>query len=503
MNCLRTNQWDSLKAARFDVLIIGGGVSGACLFHHLSGAGYRVLLIDKGDFASATSQSSAMMIWGGLLYLKHLRLGTVWRLCGSRNSLLEERSACVKPQAFRYLVSSHRPGKRLLVNSALHSYWLLGRCRGERPRRDQQFPEIDFLKSTEFVDSFVYEEAMLDSSDARFALQWVLAPRNAHSHAVNYCSAESLNFKLAERTWSVDLQDHLRPGVAAQVSSRLIVNCAGPWADEVNQGFGVQSPFKHVLSKGVFVGMRRFPAHEQPLIMDTANGKDCMSLIPWGPISLWGPTETCETNLGDAGHVTAADVTNLLTELNRWLPNSRGADDIVSIRNGVRALVVHKDSAPTKSTLQLSRKFKIHSNRQAPWVSVYGGKITDCVRLAQTVVASVMKQIGPARSNGGNSQSVNGAYQFALFPGLSTKVPSVRFCVEREACWTLEDYLRRRTNIAQWVPRGGLGRDNENREYIKRIAEELPSLNTAETAEDRVGRYEEKIRQFDQLLASC
>ncbi len=503
MNCLRTNQWDKLKAAKFDVLIIGGGVSGACLFHHLSGEGYRVLLIDKGDFASATSQSSAMMIWGGLLYLKHFRLGTVWRLCGSRNRLVEERPASVRPQAFRYIVSSQRPGTSLLVNSALHSYWVLGRCRGERPRRSQQFPETNFLKRTEFVDSFVYQEAMLDSSDARFALQWILSPQNAHSHAVNYCSAESVNFNQAERTWSVDLRDHLRSSVAAQVSARLIVNCAGPWADEVNKEFGVKGPFKHVLSKGVFLGMRRFPAHEQPLIMDTANGKDCMSLIPWGPISLWGPTETCETNLADARHVTAADVTSLLSELNRWLPNSRGADDIVSIRNGVRALVVNKDSMPKQSTLQLSRKFKVHSDHQAPWVSVYGGKITDCVRLAQTVVGGVMKQIGPAQSNGSKSESVNGTHDFGLFPGLSAKVPSVRFCVEREACWTLEDYLRRRTNISQWVPRGGLGRDNENREYIKGIAEELPSFGGAETAEDRVGRYEEKIRQCDQLLGSC
>lgn len=67
MSGQRSTHWDRLKDAHFDVLIIGGGVSGACLFHHLAGEGYRVLLIDKGDFASATSQSSAMMIWGGLL----------------------------------------------------------------------------------------------------------------------------------------------------------------------------------------------------------------------------------------------------------------------------------------------------------------------------------------------------------------------------------------------------------------------------------------------------
>jgi glycerol-3-phosphate dehydrogenase len=502
MTCLRGEQWDSLEAAQFDVLIIGGGVSGACLFHHLSGEGYRVLLIDKGDFASATSQSSAMMIWGGLLYLKHLRVGTVWRLCGSRNRLMEEKSACVKPQAFRYLVSSNRRGTALLVNSALHSYWLLGRCRGDRPRREQQFPETDFLKRTEFVDSFTYQEAMLDSSDARFALQWVLAPQNKNSQAVNYCSAENLNFNHSSGSWSVDLRDQLRAGSAAQVTATLVVNCTGPWADEVNRQFGINSPFKHVLSKGVFLGLRRFPAHEQPLIMDTANGKDCMSLIPWGPISLWGPTETGATNLRDAGKIRAADVTDLLTELNRWLPDSRSPHDIVSVRNGVRALVVNKDSAPSQSTLQLSRKFKVHCDRQVPWISVYGGKITDCVRLAHSVVSTVMKRLGRPRANGHRLEPPSARQEFNSFPGLPAKVLSVHSCVKQEMCWTLEDYLRRRTNISQWVPRGGLGRESENRSHLVRIAEELPSYGT-QTAEDRVRQYEEEIRGFDQLLAAC
>jgi len=164
MNYGRGKQWDRVKSAQFDVLIIGGGVSGACLFHHLSDAGYRTLLIDKSDFASATSQASAMMIWGGLLYLKHFKLGTVWRLCGSRNDLLDEKSEWVKPQAFRYLVSSDRPGRALLIKSGLFSYWLMGRCRGERPRRDRDFRAIDFLQESQLADSFVYQEAMLDRS---------------------------------------------------------------------------------------------------------------------------------------------------------------------------------------------------------------------------------------------------------------------------------------------------------------------------------------------------
>jgi glycerol-3-phosphate dehydrogenase len=214
------------------------------------------------------------------LYLKHLRLGTVWRLCASRNHLVEENSEWVKPRAFRDLLSDDRYGRGLLINSALHSYWLLGGCRGDRPRRDGQFPETAFLRESEFAGSFSYQEAVLSESDARFALQWILSPQNTDSRTLNYCSADELTFDQTEGRWLVNLRDHLGPGSAAQVSARLIVNCAGAWVDEVNQQFGIRAPFKHILSKGVFVGFRRFPNHDQPLIMDTINGKDCMSLIP-------------------------------------------------------------------------------------------------------------------------------------------------------------------------------------------------------------------------------
>src|SRR6185295_4157850 len=108
-----------------------------------------------------------------------------------------------------------------------------------------------------------------------------------------------------------------------------------------------------------------------------------------------------------------------------------------------------------KSTLQLSRGFKVYGDRQVPWISVYGGKITDCVRLARSVVSNIKKRLGPVRSNGRRFESASVAQEFTSFPGLSGKVLRVRSCVKHEMCWTLEDYLRRRTNISQWMPRGG------------------------------------------------
>jgi glycerol-3-phosphate dehydrogenase len=501
----RQAQWESLRRTTFDVLILGGGVSGTCLFHHLCAEGYRVLLIDKGDFGSATSQSSAMMIWGGLLYLKDLKLRTVWRLCSARDHLLREKSDWVQPQLFRYLVARNGQRGSLLINAALSAYWLLGRCQGARPQRDPRF-EIPFLRREIFRDSFLYQEAVLDTSDTRFALHWILSHQNPQSFAVNYCSASGGTFSQSAGCWSIGLQDHLFQGARSETRARLVVNCAGPWTDQVNNQFGIQSPFKHVLSKGVFLGLKRFSNHEQPLIIDIGNEGDCMSLIPWGPISLWGPTETCEDKLSDALAPSPTDIALLLRELNAVVPRPQSVEDIVSIRHGVRALVVNKDEAPCGSSLKLSRRSRIYSDSIVPWLAVYGGKLTDCVRLARALLFKIKERLGPAGNQPRaqpTTRNPRAESDYASFPGLPMPVPNVRWCVEREMCWTLEDYLRRRTNISQWIPRGGLGRKNENRTSLIRMAEDLPPL-VQRHAEEAVRLYELKIiNQIDQLFAAC
>jgi glycerol-3-phosphate dehydrogenase len=497
----RQAQWARLKSTSFDILILGGGISGACLFHHLSAAGYRVLLVDKGDFACATSQSSAMMIWGGLLYLKDLRFPTVWRLCGSRDRLVREKANWVRPQQFRYLVSHNGHRGDLLMSTALHGYWVMGRCRGARPKRSTDFPETSFLKDQVFANSFLYEEAVVDTSDSRFALRWILEGQTDNAVALNYCSPLEASFEKHTQQWRVGLQDQLAEQRKSEVRARVIVNCTGPWTDQINTQFGFQTPFKHVFSKGVFIGLPRFPNHELPLTMDVGDAGDCMSLTPWGPISLWGPTESSVTGLTDASSIKPADISYLLKELNRFLTEPKSVDDIVSVRNGVRALVVNTNTRANDSTLGLSRKFEVYSDTERPWISVYGGKLTGCVRLAQIATAKIRQIIG-ARSKPRRSSAVEQVgFEKTTYPGLSISVPTLRWCVNRELCCTLEDYLRRRTNISQWIPRGGLGRNNENRIYLTKISEKLPSAG--HSAEEAVRLYESRVIDTDNVIASC
>lgn len=99
----RRKEWSELDQRVFDVVVVGGGINGACLYHYLCAAGYSVLLVDARDFAGATSQASAMMIWGGLLYLRNWDLLTVWRLCAARDRMIRQIEDWVEVRPFRYL----------------------------------------------------------------------------------------------------------------------------------------------------------------------------------------------------------------------------------------------------------------------------------------------------------------------------------------------------------------------------------------------------------------
>ncbi len=496
----RKSLWDAVEQNPSDVAIVGAGINGACLYHHLCQAGYRVLLIDKGDFAGGTSQASAMMIWGGLLYLRYWDWMTVGRLCGSRDRMIHEMRDWAQTRRFRYLPAQGCGRRRAFVGAALHLYWLLGRCRRARPRSESRYSEQGLLRKDGFDSSLLYEEGFVEPSDARFVCHWIFQPQNGAHVPLSYCRLEGGRYETAARQWYLELTDTLgsRQLVAR---ARLVVNAAGVWTDAVNQRFGLESPYRHVFSKGVFIGLPRHPTHEVPLIFDNREDGDCMSLIPWGPVALWGPTEAAVPDLEEGFQASPAEVYFLLDELNRHLARPVDAANIVSIRCGVRPLVADRPYVGDGRTLHLSRRCCIYKDPKVPWISIYGGKLTGCESVAKWVT-KVIGQTVPA-----SDLPVEGGLQRArephweCFPGLAEKVPSAMWCAEQEMCYTLEDYLRRRTNISQWVPRRGLGRADANLSHLSTLAKVFCATSGKNEEATLAAYRDETKREFDDAVS--
>ena len=495
----RKAQWGRLDEGVFDVAVVGGGINGASVYHQLCSEGYRVLLVDKADFAGGTSQASAMFIWGGLLYLRNLEFRAVARFCRAREQMVRDLPEWVRVLPVRYMPSRGDARSPAFVLAALYLYWLLGAFRRSRPRWERDCDERALFGADRSRGSMVYEEAHVVPSDVNLVLHFVLSHQGPGQVAINYCCLKGGVYDWGARAWRLELSDGLggRQGVGR---ARLVVNAAGVWTDRINDRFGIQTAFKHVLSKGVFIGIPRDPRLVTPLIIETRQDQDCMSLIPWGPVALWGPTETIADDPESGFRVDPEDIRLLLDELNRNLARQITPTDVVCLRCGVRPLAVKRSFTPGPSTLGLSKDVRIERDRGVPWVSVYGGKITGCLPAARTVARLVREVVPPTGPLPVPTAPPRPAYEG--FPGLAERVVSARFAAEQQWCWTLEDYLRRRSNISQWVARGGLGRDDENIPHLLDLARAFTDGDEV-LAQEAVDAYRKGVdRDFDRVLAS-
>lgn len=485
----------------FDVVIIGAGINGATLFDSLCRQGYRALLIDKADFANGSSQSSGMMIWGGLLYLTNLEFGYVAKLSSDRDAMIQEKNQWVTPKMMRYIPLKKMGRSKWWVYVGLWFYWVLSFGRRKMPKVQRQFSERDLLNPAVADSSLCYEEAVLETSDARFVYRQIAPHQTPEQLAINYCTVCG-RFDDQVNAWQLDLKDQLTLQNHS-VRAKMIVNCAGVWTDEVNAKFDIKAPVKHVYSKGVYIGFSRPSSHESSVFFDLGEHDDVITYVPWGSVSLWGPTETMESDLAKGYEVSSADIDYLIRHYNQRFKKQVTRSDIVSLRCGVRPLVVPVDSAMHEGyPLDLSRNPEVIVDSKKPWISCYGGKITGATRMAAVAMSQIQKVIRPI---GVSHQPLDGWesqvpwIKLAHFP---YPLPSPRWCAEHEQCLTLSDYLRRRTNVAQWNARCGLGLNNENFESIMFIAIEL-SLGDATKAQTMYREYHDwVVHHFDQIIAA-
>ena len=489
----RDHQFERLDAQPdADVVVLGGGVNGACVFDALCRAGYRTVLVDKEDFASGTSQASGMMVWGGLLYLRNLEFGHVFQLSRDRDAIIADKTEWLAPATMRYVTGTTRGRAQWWVHGGLWLYWLMGAGRRSIPRSQARFSELDMLRPGTVKGSLTYEEAFVDQSDARFVMRWIDASAGGDRIALNHCTASGA-FHAADRRWHLDLTDDVS-GKTHAVRAAMVVNCTGVWTDQVNADYGIDSPFKHAFSKGVYLGLPRDRRHQTALFYEFGTQGDVISHVPWGPIALWGPTETAVTDLAEGFVATREDVDFLLAQYAQRYRVPLSREQVISTRCGVRPLVVDRDFRKVDYPLDLSRRQEVVLDGDRPWISCYGGKLTGCNRMASRVMKLVAQRIAATGiSRQADPHAPDRGPQIA-FPGLDQPVTSVTWCAQQEQCCTLDDYLRRRTNIAQWVPRGGFGINDCNAPVLQSMAVVL--------AEGDVVRGNQLLEQYCRVVAT-
>jgi glycerol-3-phosphate dehydrogenase len=252
------------------------------------------------------------------------------------------------------------------------------------------------------------------------------------------------------------------------------------------------------LSRGVSIALPRAAAHTAHLVFDTADG-NTLTLAPWGPVSVWASTESLHDDVTDAARIAPADIAGLLAEYNARFRTRVGARDIVSTRVGVRPVPVERQQTVDARGLGLSRHHRLHDDGRA-WLTVYGGKLSGCRGLAREALALVRRRVAPTQPP--RPDAGLAARPLAAFPGVPGPVVPPAWTAEHEHCRTLDDYVRRRTNIGQWIPCGGFGRHDDHADALRSCARAIHRGNEAAALRD-LAAYRARVAAEADLLAAA
>lgn len=390
----RASMMERLRTESFDVLVIGGGITGVGIALDATTRGLKTALVEQHDFAFGTSSRSTKLIHGGLRYLKQLEFGLV-REVGSERAVVHQLAPhLVLPEKMLLPLYEKRGFGSMLTSFGLKLYdWLAG-VKPEDQRkmltRKLTLKQEPLLQPSDIKGGAIYAEYRTD--DARLTIEIAKTAFRNGALLVNY--AKVTNFEYQDGTVAgTTIEDQLTKK-SFTVRATVVVNAAGPWVDELRELDKSRQGKRLHLTKGVHivVAKEKLPVH-QAIYFDVGDGRMIFA-IPRGRTTYIGTTDTNYTGSKEDVHATREDVEYLLNAVNKTFSGSGlQLSDIESSWAGLRPLI-HEEG---KSASELSRKDEIFES-QSKLISIAGGKLTGYRKMAERVVDLVIEKYFEGRT---------------------------------------------------------------------------------------------------------
>lgn len=377
----------ALTQERYDMVVIGGGITGAGIALDAAARGLKVALVERDDFASGTSSRSTKLIHGGLRYLKQLEFALV-REVGSERAVVHNLAPHLVVPEKMLLPLTDKSMSALMTSIGLKVYdWLAGVQRDDRRKmlsRMQILEREPVLNPDTILGGAIYAEYRTD--DARLTIEIAKTAALHGAHLINYCKAETFLYA-HDRVSGIRVTDVLT-GEIFNISSKVVINATGPWVDEIRKLNTSLSGKRLRLTKGIHLVFphAKLPV-QQAIYFEVGDGRMIFA-IPRGRCTYVGTTDTEFDGDPDDVRITRADAEYLIRAVWRTFPGCRILlRDVESGWAGLRPLI-HEAG---KSASELSRKDEIFVS-ESGLISIAGGKLTGYRRMAERVVDRVIRE---------------------------------------------------------------------------------------------------------------
>lgn len=371
----------------YDILIIGGGINGACIARDAAGRGLSVLLCEMGDLGGATSSASSKLIHGGLRYLEHYAFRLVGEALRERQILLQSAPHIVWPMQF---VLPHAPSLRptWMIRMGL---WLYDRLGGAHKlarsgKVDLTAPAYGAALAPNFKTGFIYSDCWVD--DARFVVLSALdaAAKGADIRSRTRCTSAR---RTGER-WQATLED---AGGSHEVTARALVNAGGPWVQQViGEVAGGNAPAQVRLIKGSHIVVPKLYEGPHAFILQNEDNR-VIFVIPYeGEFSLIGTTDVPVDGKPGPVEISVGETDYLCAAVNRYFRAAISPTDVVWSYAGVRPLYDDGENDPSAVTRDYVLALDAPDDAPdgaPPMLSIFGGKITTARKLAEQAMGKL------------------------------------------------------------------------------------------------------------------
>jgi len=395
-----------LDREAFDVLVVGGGVTGAGVALDAIARGYKVALVEKTDFASGTSSKSTKLVHGGIRYLPNFDFALVHEALTERGTLLQIAPFLVQPVGFvlpLYKGDRHPVGLPVttprgiglgfILNVGLWLYDILSARGGVKRHRHLSREKVlklaPALVTEGLKEGFIYYDAQ--TNDARLTMALIRTAAQYGAVIANY--AEVTSFVTEQgKVCGARVRDYLNDQEFT-VRARYVVNATGIFSEEVEALTGEEPQVNIEPSKGVHLVLSREDVKlgDSAIVLPETDDRRILFIVPWESRAIFGTTDT---GTGDLNHpvATQKDVAYLLGHLNRYLSVHLTEENIISTYAGYRPLV-RPGRGSKHSSAKLSRTHVVLEGSSG-LISIVGGKLTTYRRMAQDTVDVLSRRDG-------------------------------------------------------------------------------------------------------------